>query len=334
MASPASVPNRINAGKTTAFDLSLKVWSGEILAEWDKAVKLMDKHEVRSLPAGAESVQFPAHGNVTATYHTIGDNVITDADDAAADYLKTVNQGEILIYPDREVVIPMLLSKVEERIAAPDWRSAYARKMGTSLAQFAEQNVFRTLYQAASTASGAIYTGSPAGGGVTTLALDTGAKVLTALLTLQEQMDTANVPEEGRFAAMPPSVYMLLISDTSVRDYIDSDYNPMMVNGQLSESRIFRVAGFELVKTNNIPGASLGTINQLIPGSKGNDYNVAMTNVQLVCWQREAVGTLKAMDISLEVDRIPEYRGDLVQASYVMGHGKLRPEAAAIYKSA
>ncbi len=325
---PASAPFRPNTGGNPAaeYALSLKVWSGEMLAEYDKKITILDKVMNKTLPPGAESVQFQVFGNLTADYHTFGDNVIEDGT-----YLKTLAKGERLIYPDKEVVCPILLSKVQERIAAPEWRAPIARKMAHTLLKVQEQNVFRSLYQAADTAANVAYDGAKAGGGVTTLDLDTPAKLLTALLGYQENFDTNDVPEEDRYVALPPSIYMLMFSDDTFRDYIDRDYQPMMVNGQLAESKIFRVCGFEIIKTNNIPGAGI-TTNVLKTG-KGNDYSVDMSNVQLVAFQSEAVGTVKASDITLEVDREASYRGDLVQASFVSGHGPLRPECAGVHKS-
>ena len=72
-------------GGTTDFDLSLKIFSGMILAEFDDMVHTMDKHRVGEMEAGADSIQFPALGDIGVSYHTPGESVLTDQDASAAD---------------------------------------------------------------------------------------------------------------------------------------------------------------------------------------------------------------------------------------------------------
>lgn len=327
----ASNAQQINAGLNNDFELSLKVWSGEILAKFNSMTKLLGLHDVKTLEPGADSEMFPAHGDVDAVYHALGDNIITDAN-GSDDYLQTVAQGERVIYADRECLSPILLNKVEERIAKPNWRGSYTPKLAYALAKLVDQNCMRVLWNLASTASGAIYTGSPAGY-TDNNAMATGADIYAALLATQEVFDTKDVPEYDRYVLMRPAEYYKFVNSQDGKDHIDKDYQPMQVNGQLSESLIMRACGFQIIKTNLMPTGTnpKAKTNQLLADTKGNDYNVDMTGSKLIMFQREAMGTCKSMDISLSSDWMAEYRSDLVVASYVMGHGGLRPECVAAW---
>lgn len=329
MASPSTVSLHTNSGGPLAsdnYDLALKIWSGEILARFDEKVQMLDLTSVKTLEPGADSEQFPAHGAVGATYHTLGDNIVTDVDDGSANYLQAIAQGERIIYADRECLSPILLFNVEERISKPNWRASYTPKLAHALAKLVDQNIMRVLYAGA--AASATYSGGPVGGEDID-ALSTGDDIYAQLLAAQENFDIKDVPEDGRIALMTTANYYKFVNSTAGKDHIDRDYQPMMVNGQLSESLIMRACGMRIVRTNIMPASTnpKTTANQLIPGTRGNDYNVDMSNsAGLICFHPEAVGTCKSADVSVSVDYLPEYRGDLVVASNVMGHGLLRPE--------
>jgi len=57
-------------------------------------------------------------------------------------------------------------------------------------------------------------------------------------------------------------------------------------------------------------------------------YGTDMTNTVALCFQKEAVGTVKAMDISIESEYRMDLQAHLFVAKYAMGHNVLRPECA------
>lgn len=319
------------AGGTTDFDLTLKIFSGEVMAEFDKRTVLMALHRVKDLAPGAESVQFPALGTLDTKYHVPGENILADGT-----YLENAAQGERLIFADREALCPIFQDKIEERIMHADMRKEYAHQAGQSLARNVDQMCFRTLARGARTAEdgAATYSGGPTGESIVNTLADGGA-IVTALLQAEQKLDEKDVPLEDRFAVLEPVTYQKLINSDEGKEYINSDFQPVMVNGQLSHSRIDTIANFRLIKTTNMPHDNYtGTGNRLVAASKGNDYRTNTTNSLMFCFQRQAFGTAKAVGIRTEMEYKIEYRGTVLVASYAMGHATLRPECIIEYKSA
>lgn len=319
-----------SAGKTTNFDLSLKIFSGMILGEFNDSAVVMDKHRVLELEPGAESVQFPALGTVSTKYHAPGENIITDAG-----YLQTVNQGERLIYADRACTSSVFIDKLEERIAKPAWRAEYSRVMGEALALNADEMVLRTIIKAAKASAGDAYSGAKAGGGAPVNATATAAAILDELQDAQVAFDENNVPMTERYALLTPTDIGILMRDTEGRNYINHDFEAS--NGSLARGVVGMIAGFQVVKTTNIPtGAGPAAATTGLTASKSNDYsdNLTAKPVRMIFFQREAVGTARSAGVSTESEYKIELQGDLLVASYAMGHGVLRPECARIVTTA
>ena len=66
-------------GKTNngsdANSLFLKVFSGEVLASFERENKMLGMSTVRTISSG-KSAQFPAIGRTTASYHTAGNEIV------------------------------------------------------------------------------------------------------------------------------------------------------------------------------------------------------------------------------------------------------------------
>lgn len=63
-------------------------------------------------------------------------------------------------------------------------------------------------------------------------------------------------------------------------------------------------------------------------GQSLSGYQVDMTNTVALCFQKEAIGTVKAMDIAIESEYRMDLQAHLFVAKYAMGHNVLRPECA------
>ncbi len=99
---------------------------------------------------------------------------------------------------------------------------------------------------------------------------------------------------------------------------------------RFAEARIASIAGFEIVKTNNLP-ATYGAAN-LNDGSSTNTYktltDAAYNRVRGLIWHRAAVGTVRLLDLSMEMEYQPTKQSTFMVAKYAMGHGVLRPDCA------
>ena len=69
---------------------------------------------------------------------------------------------------------------------------------------------------------------------------------------------------------------------------------------------------------------------------ENNTYNGDFSNVKALVMQKQAIGTVKLMDLAVERtsgDFEVMYQGTLMAAKYAMGHGILRPECAVEIKA-
>ena len=70
-----------------------------------------------------------------------------------------------------------------------------------------------------------------------------------------------------------------------------------------------------------------------IPGTN-NTYNVDAQNVAAVVFHKSAIGTVKLMDLAMESEYDIRRQGTLMVGKMALGHGILRPESAALIKTA
>jgi hypothetical protein len=80
------------------------------------------------------------------------------------------------------------------------------------------------------------------------------------------------------------------------------------------------------VKTNNLPQPNVNTG----PAAYQGDFST----VAALAMHRSAVGTVKLIDLAVEMAYDIRRQGTLVVAKYAVGHGILRPESAVEVKTA
>jgi hypothetical protein len=136
-----------------------------------------------------------------------------------------------------------------------------------------------------------------------------------SLFTAGQKMDEKNIPEEERYCFLKPALYNKLVQNT---DLINTLWGG---SGSISAGKVYEIAGFQLVKTNNYP-----TTN--ITGSANTAYDGNFTKSVALCMTPEAVGTVKLIDIATEMAYDIRRQGTLIVAKYAMGHGILRPECS------
>lgn len=148
----------------------------------------------------------------------------------------------------------------------------------------------------------------------------TGTQLLDALYAAAEALDKRNIPSEDRVAVFGPTEYYKLArSSTDL-------FNRFFGNtGTLQSVDLPEVAGFRIVKSNNLPGYGIGSAT-----GENNTYSGNFTNLRGLAFHKNAAGTVKLKDIAVESDYKIELQGNLFVAKYAMGHGALRPEAVAV----
>lgn len=347
MASPATALSRPgqanNVGGSLANDTSLflKLFGGEVLTAFEQETPLASRFRTRTI-SGGKSATFPNLGRASASYHEIGDNIITDADAGAANYLKSIGVNERVIAIDRTLIAPTMISDWEEMVNHWDARGPVATELGRALRTQMDKHVYRTCIAAARTATN--ITGLPggtSGGGSFTnanfLVIAGASALITAAFAAAQKFDENSVPKEGRMFLCSPAQYYILAQQ---KDLVDRDYSGG--NGDYAKATVLKIAGFEIVPTINgastdesavYPQIDAGVANDVF-GVGGTGYGANLATHAGLFVQQQAIGTVKLRDLMVESEYKIEYQATLLLAKYMAGHGVLRPECAIELKTA
>lgn len=353
-----------NTGSDTEA-LFLKIFSGEIVTTFEKANIMMPLHRVRTIQSGKSAI-FPVTGTASAGYHTPGESVLSQGVNTTAAFGGSVNPGtavgqitvpvdssaqtskylnkfkhnERTVFIDDILVSSTFVADIDEMKNHYDVRSIYSTEIGRSLAYIADKNLIRTVIGGARATtdrfagSDTAYLGAKIPCGTTTYTL-TSASILAGFASAAQKMDERNVPNDERFAVVTPAVYYTLLGGNS--DAINRDFSPD--NGSIATGQIASAYGIRIMKSNHIPQTdeSSGSTVHNNAGVRNNpngstlkysgiNYATSQAITQGIIFHREAVATVKLLDLSLETDYIMERMGTLMMAKYAMGHNILREE--------
>ena len=308
----------------TGYDaLFLKVFSGEVLTAFSENNVFNDSlHTVRTISSG-KSAQFPVTGTATAAYHTAGTPLVG---------ANQILANEKIISIDDLLIAQSFVQQLDELKNHYDVRSIYATELGKALAKRYDQNVAKTIANA-SRASTTLTGGS--GGTVLTLANGntassdvTGDEIAAAIYDIAQAFDERDIPTTDRFCILPPAEYYKL-AESATRT-VDVDFNPGG-NGSFASGKVQMIAGIPVMMSNNVPQSN---VSSEVSGTNNSYAGDDSKTIGLV-FHKSAVGTVKLMDMTTEIsgsDYGIMYQGTLLVAKYALGHGILRPEAAATIK--
>jgi hypothetical protein len=314
-ATPSRLGQANTAGDVKA--LFLKVFAGEVLTAFEESNVTGGRFMERSIASG-KSAQFPILGKISAAYHTPGGEILGSS----------VPHNEIVVTIDDLLISTAFLANIDEAMNHYDVRAPYSTEIGRALAYAKDKQLLQLAILAARGA--APVTGEPGGGSVTSATLvsdTTGEALVAALFAAAQKLDENNVSEDGRCAYLSPSAYYRLAQNTKI---MNKDWGGA---GAYADGTVLRVAGIEIVKTNHAPfGATIagGTVE----AGTGNKYAGTFTNTVGVVASKEAVGTVKLMDLAMESEYDIRRQGTLMVAKYAMGHGVIRPACAVELKTA
>ena len=311
--------------------LFLKVFSGEILTTFEEQNVMKDLHMVRTISSG-KTAQFPVTGIAEANYHVVGEDIV----DGSNGYLSTIKHAERTINIDDVLIASTFIANIDELKNHYDVRSIYAKELGKALAKRFDLATMKTLFAAA---GGTSPIGGNSGTEVSGATTTTASGLVDALYAVARSLDEKDAPDEGRFAILTPSQYYTLLTSDNVA--INRDNGGV---GNVAEGSIARVAGINLFKSNHLDSviglgdASAdatgdGSANNAVFG--GNGYNGDFSALSgtgsakgFLAGTKEAIGTVKLLDLATESEYQIQRQGTLFVAKYAMGHGVLRPECA------
>ena len=342
--------NRLGANNlgTDKRELFLKVFSGEIISQYETKCVMKDLVRTRSIATG-KSASFPLYGSATAKWHTPGDNIL----EAASGYLTNFKYAERILTLDNMLTANTLINDVDELINHWDVRSPIATELGRALAYAYDRFAMSTFWAAAtSTASitdAVSANGTPLAGQVITKGTTdpTGAQILDGLYEAQVALDNKDVPVEGRFCVVRPEQYQILLGTPAVSTAntfrFSKDYGSGVGDVTKGTAATVEVAGFKLMKSNLFPKESLIANTTLfananavtdVYGANGVGYGgtastaYSMLKAWGICGHADAIGCVKKFDVTTEMERKIEYQGTLVVSKMMAGFGVLRPECA------
>lgn len=333
------------ASSPEANDLFLKVFSGEILTSYAENTIMKGLHTIRTISSG-KSAQFPVSGIAEASYHTAGNSIIDNN-------LSKIAMTEKVIHIDDVLLASTFLPNVDELKQHYDVRSIYATELGKALAKRFDIATMKTLYAAAlSDENLSAANGGKKGGTVLSTTLNTASGIVEALYGVAEALDKADAPDSGRYAILSPREYYNLITadNNAVSIAINRDAGG---TGSIATGSIAQVAGISIYKSNHLADIADGLDDSSVTTGDGSSavkntvfdggagYNGNFQKLRsgagtasdpykygILAGCKEAIGTVKLLDLATESEYQIERQGHLFVAKYMMGHGVLRPECA------
>lgn len=305
-ATPSRLGQALAAGDAKA--LFLKLFAGEVLAAFAETNVMLGRHIVRTIKNG-KSAQFPATWKATASYHTVGAEILGGS----------IEHNEKVIAVDDLLIAPVFIANIDEAMNHYDVRSIYSAECGMALSNTFDKNVLQVGVLAARASSNFDDLGN--GGTVITDAnfksatLATKAEALAeGVFKAAEYLDTKDVPEVDRFCVLRPAEYYALVQSAKA---INRDFGG---RGSYAEGDVLVIAGVQIVKSNHLPSTSIATG----PAAYQGDF----TQTKGLVMHKSAVGTVKLLDLAIESAYDIRRQGTLIVAKYAVGHGILRPECA------
>lgn len=298
-------------------ELFLKIFAGEVLTSFERHNLLLPLTNVRTITHG-KSASFPVVGKIGAEYHTPGTEITG----------LNVKHAERVITIDDLLISHVFIADIDEAMNHYDVRSIYSTEMGRKLASQMDQNIFKEIIRAARSESVLDDEDAPGGIEIKSDLFKRGAggaqsvqeqaeALASAIFQMAQAWDENDVPEEGRYVAFRPAEYYVLAQNL---DLINRLYGG---TGAISEGNIVKVAGVTILKSNNIP-KTYDTSDRF--------HEIDASQTIGVGFLRDAVGTVKLMDLSIQAEWDIRRQGTLMVARYAVGHGPLRPECAAEIK--
>ena len=343
-----------NAGRA----LFLKLFSGEMFKGFQHNAIARDLVMRRTLSNG-RSLQFIYTGHTKAEYHTPGNSILGDTNNAPPVAEKTITVDDLLISS-------AFLYDLDEVLSHYDMRSEISRKIGYALAQKYDRLIFRAITRGARAASPIAKTGyvEPGGTqirvGTTTNASDaySSSALVTAFYDAAAALDEKGVSQDGRVGVLNPRQYYALIQEVGTNGLVNRDAQGSALQGG---DGVVEIAGIKIYKSMNIPffsqyGTKYGTGSATNPGVTdpgntgsfvseavedaandvtgiNNEYGeeTEFANSCGLIFQREAAGCVEAIAPQVQVtsgDVSTIYQGDVILGRLAMGADYLNPAAS------
>ena len=311
--------NSSTRGVPTNMDNALEIYYGSVLTAFDRKQVFLDLVTVKTIEHGS-STSIPVIGQASdadTNTHVPGTELTMSA----------IPVKERVINIDALEYYALAVDKFEEKVLHFETRGELAKQAGEALAvkiDKAVSNAILTASQTSGTIGGeavqadgsevnndAIYSG--------TTAKEKGDALISAVFEAAAIMEGKDVTGEKYLVVSPLTYSYLAQSDAVNKDITSGD------NGGINKGTVMEVAGIRIYKSNFMPTVAAGQTSIGV--------NVGETNtryVQALLFTSEAVAVAKLMDVTSEVNYIPEQLATLMTTYYSYGLGVLKPAASCV----
>ena len=342
--------------------LYLKLFSGEMFKGFQNNTIARDLVMKRTLKNG-KSMQFIYTGRTKSEFHTPGNSILGDSNNAPPVAEKTITVDDLLISS-------AFVYELDEVLSHYDLRSEISRKIGYALAEKYDRLIFRAIARGARAASPITKSGYVEPGG-TQIRVGTNnqasdayvpASLINAFYDAAAAMDEKGVSSEGRVGVLNPRQYYELIQAVGSNGLVNRDAQGSALQGG---NGIIEIAGIKIYKSMNVPffskygtkyapassptaatdPATTSPTNtgdfvdvDIEDGRKANvtgvenEYGQAsnFANSCGLIFQREAAGCVEAIAPQVQVtsgDVSVIYQGDVILGRLAMGADYVNPAA-------
>lgn len=301
----------LRPGGTDVNENFLTIFTGEVQVAYEMNCVFRNFGYIRTITEGKEA-RFDVLGKATARYRVKGENLMESGQQIPVDHF--------IITLDDPLLAHVSVDEIDDFLNHWEIRGRFANQLGLALAIQYDTDKAACLIRAAR--STARIPGGDGGSVLTNAAYATDAVKLTeGLYDASATMNKKNLPKQGRKCFIGADHYKMLSQNLNI---INNLYGG---TGSVKEGEVLRVAGFDLIETNNLPNTNITT-------NPVDRYNGDFSNTVAVCATDEAVGTLSRVNMITTVDWLPEYKSHLLTAEYLVGHDYFRPECAVELASA
>ena len=297
---------------TTAATFIPEIWSDEIVAAYQSNLVLANLVKKMS-HAGkkGDTIHIPKPTRGTASAKAASSQVT----------LIAATESEVQVSINKHYEYSRLIEDITDVQAQPSLRQFYTQDAGYALAKQVDDDLF-ALGKSLGDSDGADWVHSNSfyidgSNGLATYAVDTVAS--TDLFTdlafrdAVQQLDDADVPMDGRFIVVPPSVRNTIMG---IDRYNSSDFvdGRSVMNGQIGS-----LYGVDVYVSSNCP-----VIETAADNAAGGDVKAAIFGHQ------DAFVLAEQLGVRTQTQYKQEYLGDLMTADTLYGVEVVRPESAIV----
>jgi len=300
---------------TTAATFIPEIWSDEIIAGYKKNLvlaNLINKMNHGGKKGDTIHIPKPTRGAATAK---AANTEVT---------LIAATEGEVQVAINKHFEYSRLIEDIVDVQAQPSLRKFYTEDAGYALATQLDADIgllSKTFGDDNGSGSDFVHSNSfyiDAANGLAAYAVDTVAATdLFTDLALREavqQLDDNDVPMDGRFLVIPPSVRTTImgIDRYQSSDFVDSRG---VVNGQIGS-----LYGVDIYVSNNLP---------VVEAASANSAS-AVDTLGMIMAQKDAMVLVEQIGVRTQTQYKQEFLGDLMTADTLYGVKTVRPESGLV----